>query len=127
MTHAKQEQTAPQSTLMLLRLLCTSPDVTSYQHNNSPKTKFWLQAAAEEQQSQVKMEAAVKFQVLYAKYGCWRVWLQAVQEGRARQQLKQQHEARQRGIQQFLQVSDTIPLEMKIERDAASVHGEALK
>lgn len=63
-----------------------------------------MQAAAEEQLSQAKVEAAVKFQALYAKHACWKAWLRAVQQGRARQQLEQQHMARQHGIQRFLQV-----------------------
>ena len=62
------------------------------------------QATAQQQLEQAQTGAAVKFQTLYAMHSCWKAWLHEVQQSRAAQQLEQQHEARQRGIQRFLQV-----------------------
>ena len=69
------------------------------------------------------MEAAVKFNDLYIKHASWKVWLQSVQQGRARQQLEQQHAARQRGIQRFLQVTRTAGLKLCSGITAANVAG----
>ena len=77
-----------------------------------------MQAAAEEQLSQAKTEAAIRFHDLYVKHASWKAWLLVVQQGRARQQLEQQHAARQRGIQRFLQV--THPACLNLGRDIQS-------